>query len=166
MKGTEMEMTYACAKYACEATTEVEKVVNTLRQLDKPVTCCELGLLVYGEKYRRKPAEHNYRKDGYYYLNQEARTLTGRLNQVLQHLVREGFVKVGAGEVETYTYTYCTWIEVDDKDEPEYITVWDKSGTEYQMKNPKFNFRTGRRKPVDIEKEGHRRPRTYEWVRK
>lgn len=145
MEATKYEMTYRIAKYAKYATSEVEKVVNTLKDVDRPISCKELGELIYGDEYKRTPVGGSYSELGHdefwkrQRMNDRARELTARINQVLRHMVREGFVKITETKSEPYTYETEEWISLDENNEPETIVVWDAKGNQYDMPNPKYN---------------------------
>ena len=147
MEATKYEMTYKIAKYAKNATSEVEKVVNTLKGIDRPISCKELGELLYGDEYKRTPVGGSYSElgnDEYWRrqrMNDHARELTARISQVLRHMVREGFVRITETKSEPYTYETEEWITLDENNEPETIIVWDAKGNQYDMPNPKYNTR-------------------------
>ena len=168
MNATKYEATYAIAQSAMSATEEVEKIVAKLKATGRPMTCKELGELIYGEEYKRTPVG-SYRKLGFseycrlQRLNDTARRHTARLNQVLQHLTKAGFVAVGEIQSEPYTYETEEAVWVDDKGEAEFIDVWDTNGNQYQMQNPRHNRAIGieYRKVV---RTSHKKIRTYTWV--
>jgi hypothetical protein len=135
MEATKYEMTYMIAKCAKNATSEVEKVVNTLKGVDRPISCKELGELIYGEEYKRVPIND----PGEWHKNMKARELTARINQVLRHMVREGFVRITETKSEPYTFETEEWITLDENNEPETIVVWDAKGNQYDMPNPRYN---------------------------
>lgn len=146
MEATKYEMTYMIAKCAKDATSEVEKVVNTLKGIDRPISCKELGELIYGDEYKRTPVGGSYSELGHdefwrrQRMNDRARELTARISQVLRHMVREGFVRITETKSEPYTYETEEWISLDENNEPETIVVWDAKGNQYDMPNPKYNI--------------------------
>ena len=160
MNATKYEATYRIAKYAMNATSEVEKIVATLKDIGRAVTCKELGELVYGDAYKRVPMS----EDREYFKNMKARELTGQLNQVLRHMVANNYVKVGEIKSEPYTYETEEWISIDDNGEPETIEVWDAKGVKYDMPNPRYNRYSGRGEYRKVTHTGRKNIRTYLWV--
>jgi hypothetical protein len=175
MNATKYEATYCIANSAISATSEVEKVIAKLKEAGHPITCKELGFMVYGDEYKRLPtptwnevSKGIISRDAYFTAvraNDKALSLTARLSQVLRHMVASGFVKEGTIKSEPYTYETEEWFRVDEQGEPETIEVWDAKGTRYDMPNPKYNRYSGRGEYRKVTKTGHKTIRTYLWVK-
>ena len=161
MNATKYEAMYVIANDAIRATSEVDKVIAKLKEAGRPVTCKELGIMVYGDDYKRVP--YNERQS--YFTNMKAMSLTARINQVLRHVVEAGNVKVGEIKSEPYTYETEEWFIIDEKGEPETIEVWDANGTKYDMPNPKYDRYSGRGEYRKVTKTGRKTIRTYLWVK-
>lgn len=165
MNATKYDLTYACAEYAFRATRDLDKIVNALKQLNEPKTCKELGMLIYGEEYKRIPSKEGYESWDYTTKNTNARKLTGTLSKALFNLMKAGYVEVTEGPEETFTYMTTEWYHVDESNQPEFIDVWDKEGNAYKMPNPKYNHMNTRLVWREIPKEGHRPTKMYKWVK-
>lgn len=175
MNATKYEATYKIAQYAIDATSEVAKVIAKLKEAGRPVTCKELGIMVYGDEYKRLPtptwnevSKGIISRDAYFTAvraNDKALSLTARLSQVLQHMVANGFVKEGTTKSEPYTYETEEWFRIDEQGEPETIEVWDAKGTRYEMKNPNYNPYRARGEYRKVTKTGRKTIRTYLWVK-
>ena len=169
MNATKYEATYSIAQSALSATEEVEKIVAQLRAADRPMTCKELGELIYGEEYKRIP-EKNRGELTYneflklQRLNDIARKHTARLNQALQHMVEAGYVIVGEIKGEPYNYETEEVVWVDEQNEPEHIDVWDAKGNRYTIINPEYNYFDRHTEIRKVMRTGCKRIRTYKWV--
>lgn len=110
MEANIYEKTYESVVEALRATNEVNKVVEFLREATKPVSCKEIGEAIYGEEYKRIRAEYENKlwsemtKEDWENSrhNVRARELTGKLTQVLRHLVSAKFVEMEEIKGEAY----------------------------------------------------------------
>lgn len=161
MNATKYESTYCITDYAIKATSEVEKVIAKLKEAGRPITCKELGFMVYGDDYKRVP----YSERQSHFTNRKAMSLTARINQVLRHMVEAGNVQVDEIKSEPYTYETKEWVYIDENNELETIEVWDAQGNKYDMLNPKYNQCNCRGEYRKVTKTGRKTIRTYLWVK-
>ena len=148
MEASKYELTFVCAKYAIDATQNVDAVVRVLRDASAPMTCKEIGTALWGDAYKRFPEK----EVGYWPLpvdrekeahNQKARELTSNLGHILGSLTRGGLVKVTKEKGEPVTFEDERYVNVvDDEICGTTLEVWDAKGNKYEIPNP--NYRKGR----------------------
>ena len=142
------EKTYCCVSDSLKATRHLDKVVEFLQSMARPVTCQEIGLFVWGSGY----------KD---FCVQKSRS--AQLGQMLRHLRRGGFVKVGyidGTPVETLSYEY---VEPQNAP-PRKLRVHDDEGNEYVIDNPKWDFKKHHGHFEDVKKTIIPKIKVYYWV--
>jgi hypothetical protein len=161
MNASKYELTYAIATSAINATSEIEKIVEILRKQDKPLTCKQLGELVYGDAYKRTKQTSDWDD---YRLNAHARELTGRLNQALKHLASYGYIEVETIKSELRTWEEEELVWIDESNEPQRLEVWDAPGNKYLMDNPKYDRRNGHREWRKVIKSAYSKVNTYKWI--
>lgn len=157
MEASKYELTYACARYAIEATQNVNEVVRILRDASAPMTCKEIGTIMWGDAYKRFPEEEvgeypnvNRGKEAH---NLKARGLTADLGHILGNLLDANLIKVIREKGEPFTIEQERYVNVvDDEICETTIEVWDAKGNKYEMPNP--NYRRGhgeyRKVPITI----------------
>lgn len=161
MNASKYEMIYVIANDAIKATSEIEKIVKVLREQDRPLTCKQLGELVYGDAYKRTKQANDWDD---YRLNAHARELTGRLNQALKHLAFYRYIEVGTIKSEPHTWEEEEIMWIDGNDEPQKLEVWDAQGNKYLMDNPKYDRRNGHREWRKVTKTACSKVLTYKWI--
>lgn len=148
MEASKYELTYVCADYAIKATQNVNKVVRILRDASTPMTCKEIGTALWGDAYKRFPAEEigkwpnsiDHEKATH---NEKARELTADLGHILGNLSRSHLIKVTKEKGEPFTIEEKRYVNVvNDEICETTIEVWDAKGNKYEMPNP--NYRKGR----------------------
>lgn len=121
---TKFENTYSSVYNAKKAIADLDTVVEFLRAQSEPLTCKQIGLAVFGDKY----VEMN-------------RHFSTHLGQILKHLRQGGFIKVttmkGAPiEVDDEILVY----DNDKNGEPSKIIVHDEAGNKYCIDNPRYQY--------------------------
>lgn len=165
MNVTPYEKTYVCVSKSLKATEDLDRIVDILKQLDHPVSCKELGELVYGDAYKRAKAEKNQCLTWEQIkANSKAYSLTARLTHMLSHLVEGNFVKVSETLSEPYTIEVDKYVTVDADNEPRYITVWDKQGRTYDIPNPNFKG-CAHYKRITVTETHQKKINVYSWVK-
>lgn len=161
MNASKYEMLYTIATSAISATSEIEKIVEVLRKQDKPLTCKQLGELVYGDAYKRTKQTSDWDD---YRLNAHARELTGRLNQALKHLASYRYIEVETIKSEPHTWEDEELVWIDENNEPQKLEVWDAQGNKYFMNNPKYDYSNGHREWRKVMKTACSKVHTYKWI--
>lgn len=126
MKTNCYEDTYVSVNKAREDVEKLDDVILALEDADRPLTCREIGLAVFGNDYIQ----------GYH-----KRSLSCRLGQMLKHLRKGGFVKVEEVKGEPIEVEHEEYVRTDNEGNPPYIKVHDDEGNTYDMPNPKFDRR-------------------------
>jgi len=147
MEANKYELTYACAKYAINATRNVEAIVNILREASAPMTCKEIGITMWGDTYKRFPEKEvgmrPYLDPKKEYHNQKARELSADLGHILSNLSDANLIKVTKEKGEPFTIEDERYVNVVNDEVCELtIEVWDAKGNKYEIPNP--NYRKGR----------------------
>jgi len=125
MKTNCYEDTYVSVNKARKDVEKLDDVILALEDADKPLTCREIGIAVFGNDYIQ----------GYH-----KRSLSHRMGQMLNHLRRGGFVKVEEVKGEPIEIEYDEYVRnVDAQGNLPYIKVHDDNGNTYDMPNPKFD---------------------------
>lgn len=142
------EKIYVCVKNSLNATRHIDKVVEFLQSIARPVTCQEIGLYVWGNAYKdiRVKGSHS-----------------AHLGQMLKHLRQGGFIKVDyidGAPVEVVSYEYVESQNVP----PRKIHVHDDEGNEYIIDNPKWDWRKHRGHFEDVKKTIIPKIKVYYWV--
>ena len=118
------EKTYMSVKKGIADTEYLEKLVSIMRDNREPMTCADLGYRVFGNRYCSE------------YL---AKSLSGRMGQMLRHLREGGFIKVEKHKGDPIEIEVEDFIlDNDANNEPPRITVYDKQGREYEIFNPNY----------------------------
>ena len=152
------EETYSSVIVATEHTEGLVPLANLLMRADHPMTCKEIGVAMYGDKYT---------KNGDYWHDCNSRRLTAHLSQMLRHFVRGGFVRLDRVDGEPIEVEHEEFRRFDDEGNPQFIRVRDDEGNEYQMPNPKYDvWRAGRigGKYVKVKKTITPKIKVYSWV--
>lgn len=124
MKIENYEKTYTSVATALKHTEHLDRVVAILRKQTTPITCKDLGTLVFGEKYNK----------GY-----TRNSLHGTMGQMLRHLKNGGFIKVEELKGDPIEIEDEGWIpDPDDNGELARITVKDERGRTFTIDNPYF----------------------------
>ena len=127
---TKFEDTYTCVNNAKNITADLLTLADLLMQANRPMTCREIGIALFGDKYIDKSD---------YYTTSRARRMTAHLSQMLRHFRKGGFIKVEEIKGEPFEVTNEEYVRKNDKDNPQFIRVHDDAGNEYQMPNPNYN---------------------------
>lgn len=125
---TKYEDTYFCVNNAKSITADLLTLANLLMQANRPMTCREIGIALFGTDYAD------------YANSRKARGMTAHLSQMLRHFRKGGFIKVEEVKGEPIEIETEEYVRVEDKDNPRFIRVHDDEGNEYQMPNPKFDL--------------------------
>lgn len=120
MKTNCYEDTYVSVNKARKDVEKLDDVILTLEDADKPLTCRDIGLAIWGADYL------------------DNRRYSARMGQMLKHLRRGGFIRVEEVNGEPVEVEYEEYIREDDDGNPATIRVHDDAGNEYQMPNPKY----------------------------
>ena len=146
------ERTYCCVSDSLNATRHLDKVVEFLQSMARPVTCQEIGLFVWGNSYKDFHLKNSY---------------SAQLGQMLRHLRKGGFVKVDLVDGTPITITHMGYIEPKDADaEPEFIKVHDDKGREYDMPNPNYRPAWARGTWGEVTETITPKIKTYVWAAK
>ena len=142
------ERTYVCVKNSLNATRQLDRVVEFLQSIPRPVTCREIGLFVWGDAYRDIRTMNSY---------------SAQLGQMLRHLRQGGFIKIG--EIDGAPVEVSSWEWVDAPDAPpSKIKVHDDEGNEYWIANPKYDYRRHGGSYKEVKKTIIPKIKTYLWV--
>ena len=149
------EKIFVTAGKAIQMTDKLERVVNVLRQADKPLSAKDIGIALMGNAYT---SADNWR-DGHC-----ARSLSSYLGRVLPMLAHGGLVKRSYVKGEPRTFLEDDWIRVSDNGEPEKIKVWDAEGHEYLMPNPNYSYYNSHIEYRKVERTVIPDVKVWEWV--
>lgn len=109
-----------------ESVNRVTDIVEFLRQQKEPVTCYEVGIAIFGERYNNKSAK---------------KSLSRSIGSVMRHLKEAGYIRIDKIQGKPIIIESEEYIFIDDNDEPDVIEVTDAKGNKYKMQNPNFNWR-------------------------
>lgn len=143
------EKTYVCVRKSEKATEKLDDVVAFLRRADHPMTCKEIGIAVFGEKYASNYGSHPY---------------AARLGQMLRHLREGGFVKYAEADGEPVQVTNMEYVRVDENDNTATIRVHDDEGNTYEIPNPKYTYGRTRGRWVEVTKTITPKIKVWSWV--
>lgn len=124
MKVSQYEGLYVCAQNAVDITKYMDNIVDFLKQQKTPVTCSEVGVAIFGEKYNSKKWK---------------RSCASILGHALSHLKTAGLIKVEKIDGQPVKVPFEEIVYTNSEGEANKIKVWDKDGNEYLIHNPKFN---------------------------
>lgn len=142
------EKTYVSVKNAVNDTEYLDKLVNILRDCREPMTCASLGYRVFGDRYNSE------------YMG---KSLSSRMGQMLRHLRKGGFIKVGLIDGEPVEVSSWEWVDTVGAP-PSKIRVHDEEGNEYWIANPKYDYRRHGGSYQEVKKTIIPQVKTYLWV--
>jgi len=143
MELSKYENFYKCVRDAKEAMVNVDEVVEIMRQhTEVPITPKEIGVLIFGEEYKKPVTTYNP-----YRYNSKKASQRAHLGQIMRHLNKYHCVKRVYVDGEPFIDEREEWVIDEDKryDVPRMLKVWDDKGREFSIPNPDFDEFKARR---------------------
>lgn len=145
------EETYSCVCYSKEVSRYVTEVAEFLQKQDKPLSCKEIGELLYGDRYVKNNRVKN-----------STQINASKLGQTLRHLVLGRLVTFKTIPGEPVTISHWDWVPVSDT--PKEIKVHDDEGNTYFIPNPNFDWDTARYERKLVKETITPKVRVYKWA--
>ena len=126
MKTNCFEDTYVSVNKARNDVERLDDVILALEDADKPLTCRDIGLKIWGADYL------------------DNRRLAARMGQMLRHLLQGGFIRWDEIKGEPFEVEYEEWVNnvlPDENGNLPTLKVHDDAGNEYTIPNPKYRGR-------------------------